>query len=285
MRFLRPSILAIAALAALVSPSAARADTLDQTVRGRALAVDAGSKARGEFRIESRRTDKETRETIGFTASKLDATLDGLGHLPAYHAVLVDATGATSADFGLVKIDKGGHAWFRFDSRFDAYPVGVSTLADFGGGKFELQKSGAAVLRGTIPAFAALGAPRTADSWTFYRGTSKLVATVNGGAGRGALVAEATAEPHRTSESVRIDVRLLGTAGNPFTVVAIDSKSVETTLGTITTKGGLGSGKLFLSAKNGTIAGGGVLALSDERIEIRNAVGTPVLTGTFPTVK
>jgi hypothetical protein len=275
----------VAAALVVVPAALGVADVFVQVVRGRATAVDTTSGARGDWRMVVSDVNGQTDETLVFKGVRLGATPDAQGHLPAYHVVLVNAGGTTTADFGAARISRGGAAGLRFDSKHDSYPAGVTTLTAFGGGTFELQLNSAAVLRGTIPAFAGVSGTSSKDSFSLYHATSSLTPTASGGAARGTISAEAADGPVRSFQRLRIAVKLLGTTANPFTVVAIDASNVVTTLGTITTHGHNGEGVLSFDTRHGdTLPGGGLSGLSGQTIEVRNNANVAVISGKFPTV-
>ena len=281
----RDWMLSAAAAALLCVPAVVRADELDQSVRGRVTAVDTSSGARGEFRLDVRLHNTKTTETLTFRGDRLGALPDALGHVPVYHVVLIDAGATTTADFGATRLSRGGHAGLHFDSRHTDFPGGVATLTQFGGGTFELQRDGAAVLRGSIPTFVGLTGKSAPGAVATFHGNSRLGPTASGGAGRGTIDAFASNGPHRVVQRLRIAVRILGTIANPFSVVAIDSLGAETPLGTITTRGSHGDGALTFDTRRGAnIPTGDLAGLSGMKIEVRNGAGTAVLTGNFPSV-
>jgi hypothetical protein len=286
MRTRKWSLGAAALGCAVFVTTALTADELRQEVRGRLVAVDTSSGARGDFRIESRRRTGRVEETIMLHASRLGAAVDTVtGNRPEYHAVLIDAAATTTADFGAVRLNRGGRVEFRFKSPHDSFPAGATTVTAFGGGTFELQRDGAAVLRGSIPAFVNIGDQGSDVSRASFHGNSRLSATINGGSARGNVDVHASSDKKRGDQRLRISVQRVGSLGSPFTVVAIDAALVETTLGTITTRGRSGEGSLtFDTHKGDTVPGGGILGLSGQTIEVRNNAGTAVLTGTLPTV-
>jgi hypothetical protein len=281
----RPWSLGLALAVALLASKALVADEFDEGVRGRLASVNVAYGARGEFHLDVRRRDRSNSETILMNAGRVGTAPDVGGAPAEYHAVLIDSSGSNAVDFGAARLDRGGHANFRFDSRRDDYPAGVSTITAFGGGTFELRRDGAAVLRGDVPQFVGLGDQSVADSFASFHGASRLAATIDGGAGRGAVDVRAMNSPNHVAQRLRISVRLLGTLGNPFSVVAIDGSNAETALGTIRTHGRGGEGSLtFDTRRAGTIPGGGILALAGQRIEVRNSAGTTVLTGAIPSI-
>jgi hypothetical protein len=272
--------------AAALAVGVAYADQLDQQVKGRLAAVDITSGARGDFRIDTvARTNDNDREVIVMNARRLGATPDAGGQLPSYHVVLVNADESTTTDFGAVRLNRNGQAYFRFDSRFDSYPSGVTTITAYGGGKFELQHEGTAVLRGSIHEFVGLTGVASKDARAHFHGGSKFSATINGGAARGSMEADMHNEPNRVTQRLRVDVRLLGQLGSPFSVVALDVEGDDVVLGTITTHGQRGDGSLTFNSRRGdAIPGGGIPALLGKTIEVRNSQGTAVLTGVFPSI-
>jgi hypothetical protein len=218
-------------------------------------------------------------------ARRLGATPDAGGQLPSYHVVLIDAGATTTTDFGPVRLNRAGQAYFRFDSRFDDFPAGVTSITAYGGGTFELQHEGAAVLRGAFHSFVGLTEQASRDARAHFHGRSRFAATINGGAGRGHIEADMHNEPRQVSQRLRIDVQNIGTAGNPFSVVALDVGGAEVVLGTIGARGGRGHGWLMFHSRRGdVIPGGGIPALLGKTIEVRNSQGTAVLTGVFPSI-
>jgi hypothetical protein len=282
----RKWFLGAATAAAAFVVAAAHADQLDQQVRGKLAAVDVTSGARGDFRMDTvSRTNGGGRETIVMNASRLGATKDAQGNLPVYHAVLIDSAGTTTADFGAVRLNGNGQSYFRFDNRFDDYPSGVTTITAFGGGKFELQHEGSAVLRGDIHAFVGLTDQAVKDARAHFRGNANMHATINGGAGRGRIDADMQNDPKHVTQRLHVDIKMVGKLGNPFSVVALDVGGAEVVLGTIKTHGRSGEGSLKFESRHGdTIPGGGIPALLGKTIEVRNSQGTAVLTGVFPSV-
>jgi hypothetical protein len=273
-----------AAVLVLVSAAVA-ADEYDQTVRGKVAAVDTSSGARGDFRLDVRVHDGKKVEKLDFRGSRLGALPDLQGHRPVYHVVLIDSGATKTADFGAVHLSNGGSASLHFDSRRGGFPSGVTTLTSFGGGKLELQRDGAAVLRGDVPVFVGLRDQQVPGSTAMFHGKSRLGPTPGGGAARGLIDADASNGPNRSVQRLRIAVRYMGTIANPFTVVAIDGALTETTLGTITTRGAYGSGELKFDTRHGaSIPTGSLAGLSGMTIEVRNSSGVAILSGNFPPV-
>jgi hypothetical protein len=278
-------MLATAAAAAVLVPSIVAADVMQQIVRGRVEAVDTSSGARGDYRMEVRDINGRVEETLNFRGRRLGALPDQNGDPPVYHVVLIDSGGTKTADFGAVRLNRNGSAGLHFRSRKDDFPVGVTSLTEFGGGTFELQRDAAAVLRGTIPAFVGLDGDASKDAFAHFHGKARLTPTPDGGAARGDIQEESKNGPNRSFQRLRIAIRLVGTVANPFTVVAIDGAQNETVIGTITARGGRGEGALKFDTRQGdTIPGGGLAGLSGQTIEVRNGSNVAVLTGKFPTV-
>ena len=282
----RKWFLGAATAATAVVVGVAYADQLDQQVKGKLAAEDVTSGARGEYRMDTvARTNGGGREVIVMNAKRLGATLDAGGQLPSYHVFLIDAAATTTTDFGAVRLNKDGQAYFRFDSRFDDYPAGVTTITAYGGGKFELQHEGTAILRGDIHAFVGLTEEASREARAHFHGNSKMHATINGGAGRGKIDADMHNDPNHVTQRLRIDVQMVGKLGNPFSVVALDVGGAEVVLGTIKTHGRGGQGSLKFESRHGdTIPGGGIPALLGKTIEVRNSQGTAVVTGVFPSI-
>ncbi len=256
----------------------------DEDVHGALVAADPTSPAKGQFRIAVHGRDAAVSETIDMNASRLGAMPDATGAPPVYDVVLVGTSGTPTADFGPVRLNRGGEAKFHFDSRTDSYPSGVTTVTAFGGGTFEVRHDATVVLTGAIPPFPAPPPARPGPKSTLHA-DSDLSATINGGAGRGHVEADEVDDAKGTEQRLRIQIQFIGTLGNPFTVTATSSAGVVTTLGTITTKGPMGDGGLTFDTRRGdTIPDGGISALSGQTIDVKNDAGTIVITGTFPTI-
>jgi len=282
----REWLLGAATAAAVMVVGVAYADQLEQQVKGKLAAVDVTSGARGEFRMDTMaRTNGAGREVVVMNARRLGATADSGGQLPSYHVVLIDAGATTTTDFGPVRLNHAGQAYFRFDSRFDDFPAGVTTITAYGGGTFELQHEGTAVLRGDIHAFVGLTEQASKDARAHFHGGSRMHATINGGAGRGHIEADMHNEPNQVSQRLRVDIQMVGKLGSPFSVVALDVGGAEVVLGTITTHGRSGQGSLMFHSRRGDVVpGGGIPALLGKTIEVRNSQGTAVVTGVFPSI-
>ena len=282
----REWLLGAATAAAVMVVGVAYADQLDQQVRGKLAAVDVTSGARGDFRMDTvARTNDNDREVVVMNARRLGATPDSGGQLPSYHVVLIDAGATTTTDFGPVRLNRAGQAYFRFDSRFDDFPAGVTTITAYGGGTFELQHEGTAVLRGAIHAFVGLTGVASKEARAHFHGKSKMQATINGGAGRGKIDADMHNEPNHLKQRLHIDIKMVGKVGSPFSVVALDVGGAEVVLGTISTHGKSGQGSLKFESRHGdVIPGGGIPALLGKTVEVRNSQGTAVLTGVFPSI-
>jgi hypothetical protein len=282
----RKWFLGVATAGVAVVVGVAHADQLDQQIKGKLTAVDVTSGARGEFRMDTvARTNGNGREVVVMNARRLGATPDAGGQLPSYHVVLIDAAATTTTDFGAVRLNRAGQAYFRFDSRFDDYPAGVTTITAYGGGTFELQHEGTAVLRGDIHSFVGLTQEASKDARAHFHGNSRMHATINGGAGRGKIDADMHNEPNHVTQRLRVDIQMVGKLGSPFSIVALDVGGAEVVLGTITTHGRSGQGSLMFHSRRGdVIPGGGIPALLGKTIEVRNSQGTAVVTGVFPSI-
>jgi hypothetical protein len=285
MRHLLLASAALAAALAFGGAPAGAATTTTQVVRGRLLPSDTSSQAFGSFRMVVQTRGSAGRERFEIDAWGLDTTKDGNGNLPSYHAFLVNADASTEADFGEVYLAARGRAKLRFAYPRDSFPSGVSTLVDFAGGKVELRLDTTVVLSGDVPDFLGIDDTNGRGSHAAARalGTERLHATRAGGRAKGLIEALYVNRPRVQIEGLTVECLHLGNAGDQFTVVAIDSGSNETTLGTMTSTTRFGVAVLRLSSRRGDdIPGGGVLALAGQAVEVRDGSGTAMLTGTFP---
>ncbi len=285
MRSLLLASAVVAAALALGGVPAEARTTLSQTVHGRLLPPDTSSQAYGTFRMLVQTRGSADREYFYADAWGLDITRDGNGNLPSYHAFLVNADASFEADFGEIYLAPRGRGRVRFHSARDSFPSGVTSLKDFAGGKAEIRLDTTVVLAGDIPDFIGIDDENGRGSHAAAKafGTERLHATDAGGRAKGIIEALYVNRPLVQVEGLHVECLHLGKAGDTFTVVAIDSSNVETTLGTMTAFTRFGVAILRLSSKRGdTIPGGGVLALGGQAVEVRDAGGTALLTGTFP---
>jgi len=287
---MRSTLLAVAAAAlalGLAGAPAGAGTVTTQAVRGRLVPTDDSSSAVGKFRIVLLARAGGTAESLDLDALGLDATRDGDGNLPSYHAFLVTADAGTAADFGEMFLSPRGRAGLRFRTTRSDLPEGVRSLADFAGGTAEVRLGDTVVLSGEIPDFLGLldGNDRGSGSAARALGRARLRATRDGGDAAGVLEALYANQPRETVEGIRVECLGLGSAGDTFTVVCIDDSSNETTLGTMTSRTRYGVAVLVLSSRAGdTMPGDGVLSLGGQRVEVRDTNGTAWLVGRFPVL-
>ena len=276
--------LAVAGLALFTGTAEARLVTTE-AVRGRLDPTDDTSDALGRFHMVVRTRGDASAEQFLLEARGLDATRDGSGNLPSYHAFAVTSDGNTQADFGEIFLSSRGGARFRFSSPREEFPSGVTTLKDFAGGTVEVRLGDSIILSGRVPDFLGVDDGNGSGSGARARivGTNRLQATADGGRARGRITAAYANTPNGEFEEVVVGCDNLGYRGRTFTVVVIDGQRNETTLGTMTTRTYDSVGLLDLSTRAGdAIPGPGVRRMGGWTVEVRDARGTAWLTGTFP---
>jgi hypothetical protein len=282
MRF--SGVLSAMVLTAAVAGSAAvaQAGTTVKVVRADvAPATDGGTEA-GYFRL----TDVEHNGAVFQTALVYVKGLDAAGATSPAFEVLLD-NGTSQADLGALRIfgRSQTRGYLRFDTRASTT---VTDLTPFSGGTLHVQLAGVDVATAAIPAFVApedpssgTGGPVNAIAFGF--GSVVLGDTSPTGTGP---VAKVTAFAGNTWFGTSQDIGVVGygfTAGATYTVVL--TGATEDVLGTFTVGGFWGWGGLVVSTRHGgVIPGGSVSALAGRGIEIRDATGAAVLTGTFPSL-
>lgn len=290
MRLAAPALAAALAVAVpVMSQAVTQAGVVRQFVHGRLAAVDELSASRGKFRLVSQARDNgDAREAIEVACGPMDVERDDEGGRPEYRLVLTSSDGGTTADFGSFVLARRGRAGFRWSTRFDTYPDGVTTITAFSGGTIEVRRDGEAVLTGEVPTFRGPGDEN--DEGTGARGVrrdaSRLRPTEAGGRAHGGIEARYANTPRGENEQVRVQAVNLSRDGSPYAVVCIDGSSNETTLGEMSPRGRFGEARLALDTRDGDEipGGGGVTGLSEQTVEVRDVNGTVVLTGPFPTM-
>jgi len=288
---MRSALVAAALGAALVAP-ASPADAMPrpgvrQVVHGRLLPTDPDDDAFGRFRMLVQRRERAHREFLHVDAWGLDARRDDAGDLPRYRVFAVTADGSAEADFGEMRLSARGRAVLRWHSARDAFPDGVESLVDFGGGTVEVRLGDAVVLSGDVPEFLDVTDDNGPGSGAGVRASeiSRLHPTEDGGRARGTVQALAVSRPRVEHEAIRVECwNLRARPGDELAVVCVDDGGTETRLGTMTVRSRrLRAAVLKLSTRKGdAIPGGGVLALGGQTVEVRDAGSVVHLTGEFP---
>ena len=268
----------VAAALVLSLPLVAGAGLTLRTVHGRMESVsDAGRGQGGFWMVVGDRTGGGHAERIVAGASHLEPSTE-------YRVVLLKPNGAGEADFGALRTGMWGAGAFRFDTRFSSLPDGVDTITDYGGGTIELRDGASAVLTGDIPDFVALGSGGGPSAAAIGYDRSTLHAVGQSSTGKGKMFARRVDLSIGGFEELRVFCWRLSPA-TTYTVVATGGGSGDTEIGTFTTLGFVGFGGFRLATARGdTIPGGGVLDLAGRDVEVRDADGTVVLAGTFPTI-
>lgn len=265
----------LAAAIVVAVPLVAGAGVTLRTVHGSLLSVSDEGSGRGGFHmVVGNRSGGTHSETI----------LAGAVHLQpsaAYRVVLLRSDGSGEADFGALRTGAWGVGGFRFDTRLEPLPDGVDTLTDYGGGTIELRSGGDAVLRGDLPHFVAIGSGGGPGAAAIGYDRSALRPPNESSRARGSMFAKRLDLPTGGYEELRVLCWHLR-AGARYTVVATGG----TEIGTFTASRFFGLGGFRLATAHGdTIPGGGVLELEGRDVEVRDADGTAVLTGKFPTIE
>jgi len=266
-------IAACLALGAAVLPAEAGGPPRKQRIRVRMKAPGRGSGVRGACRL--------VLEDNGDRLPREDVYLTVRGPEPAggqaYRGVLIDRDGV-ELDMGDVPADN------RAATRFDAVcklPDGFS-LPRFTGGSVEVRLADEVLLSGRLPRFARRHRRRVSRNGLRDR---KVLRPVDQDCGDGPL-GQISVRHTRTrggGSRERIRVRITSMTGD-FVVVATDGDT-EFELGAITTGAGADKGWLNVDTKRGdVIPNGGVRELDGFRVEVRDALGAPVLAGKFPDV-
>jgi hypothetical protein len=268
----------VATALVLALPLVAGAGITRRTVHGRMQSASETGRERGGFSmLVSDRSGGSHYERILAGAIRLHPS-------SVYRVVLLRSDGSGERDFGALRTGTFGIGAFRFDTRFNALPEGVQTITDYGGGTIEVRDGSDAVLTGPIPDFVEIGSGGGPGAAAIGWDRSSLGPPDESSDARGRVYALRMDLPAGGFEELRVLCWRLA-AGATYTVVAIDGSN-ETEIGTFTTLGDLRLGGFRLATARGdTIAGGGVLGLEGREVEVRDADGTAVLTGQFPTIE
>ena len=276
-----------ATLAALLVAGVAGAAVTKSAVRGRLAAADDASAAKGKFHLTVKERADAEKGKLKVWAKGLDATADDDGHLPEYDLFLLDADG-DETDFGALTLHANGKARFRLHTSVDDLPEGVESLDEFSAGELEIRDAdGNVVLSGDIPAFVGLDDENGAGSGAAARGKdkSRLHAEDADSHARGLMLARYANKPSGIRELIAVRVWHLDPDSGPYDVVVIDGET-ELDVGQIETDGRRERGKLVLDSREEDLPGDdSVLDLAGQDVEVRDANGTVVLEGEFPTIE
>lgn len=280
-RFVLTAALAAAALAATHSDAEARG--WDRFAVKNQLEAVGEASGKGKFRI-SVRTHEDGRvvERMEFGARGLDATKDAGGALPEYHVVLVNADDSVSADFGETTIDDDGNARFRFDSRFDAFPDGIDSLADFLGGTARIQLGDTVVLEADIPEAAGIDDTPGDGQGAFAVRTDAFRAD---GSDRklGQLLVRYATTGHGVNEQIRIDMRRLDESAAPYNAYLVDGENADVDLGELDPDQRRVHWRRDVDSRKGDdVPGDDVRDLAGMTVEIRDKDANVVATATMP---
>lgn len=285
MKFTRILNALVLAAAVAASAAVARAGTTVQAVRGDIVATSDTGTEKGAFRLADIQRDGTEYQTVTVFVRNLDAG-------PALDATfeVVLENGPATADLGALRLygSTKSRGWLRFDTR-KAGDFGPADLKPFSGGTLHVQLAGADVATSAIPAFVEVEGPaqpadQPVNAIAFGFGSVVLGDPSAAGVGP---VAKVTAFAGNTQWGVDQAIAVGGFAfdrGVAYTVVLTGAS--EDVLGTFKASWFFGFGGLTVSTRRGdAIPGGSVAALAGRGIEIRDASGTAVLSGTFPSLK
>jgi len=253
-----------------------RSFDLDQRVAGRLTSTDAVHRS-GTFAIDVHQAPTQTRETL---------VVRVVGARGAMQLVLVDASGARSADFGALPSPRS--TTFRFDSAARLLPDGVSTLADFSGGTIEVRVDGVAVATGRIPAFATPAGPADVGATTTYFAAVPLAPPDAAASASGALTIDLSNGARGKRQILRVDAQGLDVALFPYSLLAYDPAHPDDgfVLGDLVRRGRDGAGTFALVARRpDELPFRADASVSGMTIEIRTQDDVVVLAGAFPTIQ
>lgn len=281
--------LGIALSMSLVGGAVAVAAVTQAAVRGE-LADTGDGEIEGRFRIHITERGDRSRQRLVVKARGLDATTDEEDALPVYDVWLVNEAGDVEADFGDLRLRASGRARLRWSTARADLPEGVDSLRDFGGGTCQIRDDeGNVVADGAIPGFLGVGDENADDSGAVARvaGKSRLTALDEDSRARGMVAAVYSNLPSDVHQHLAVRVVGLPADAGPYSVVLLTSElGPELLIGEIETRGRFGHGGLHLSTRrDDEIPGGSVLDLSGRDLEVRDAVGDAVLTGTMPELQ
>ncbi len=176
-------------------------------------------------------------------------------------------------------------AKLSLDSRRAPIPGGIVRWSEFDGGRIEVRRGGTVMLRGAITIFRA-ASERVADAgWARSRATVELIAAEGAGAARGLLTASVLTKPRRRLQEIRVRTFDLPAADAPYVVATLEPDGVRHELGRFYVRGTAAAGGFRLTTRRGDATPpGGVLGQAGRPIEVTNAAGSVILTGTFPAL-
>ncbi len=277
--------LGIALAMSLAGGAVALAAITQAGVRG-TLADTGDGEIAGRFRMKIVERGDRSRERMVVKAHGLDATPGEDDALPVYDLWLVNEAGDVEADFGDMRLHESGRARFRFSSRRHDYPEGVESLREFGGGTMQIRDAEGTVLAdGEIPGFLGVGDDNEDGSNAAARafGRERLTSPDEESRARGFVEARYVNRPDVTHQGIRVAAAGLDPEAGPYTVSTRASESAASVLIGELRLGRHGRGGLLLSTRrDDVIPGGSVLDLGGHTVEVTDAEGAVVLTGTFP---
>lgn len=176
-------------------------------------------------------------------------------------------------------------ATLSLDSDRAPLPGSITRWSEFDGGRIEVRRGGTVMLRGAITIFRAASERVEDAGWARSRATVELTPTAAGGDARALLTASVLTKPRRREQEIRFRALDLPESGMPYTVATVEPDGVRHELAVMYVRAPAGSGAFRLSTRRGQpTPPGGVLGQAGLTVEVTNASGTVVLTGTFPTL-
>jgi hypothetical protein len=176
-------------------------------------------------------------------------------------------------------------ATLSLDSRRAPIPGNIVRWSEFDGGTVEIRRGGTVFFRGSITIFRSASERVEDAGWARSRSTVELVATASGGDARALLTASVLTRPHSREQEIRVRAFDLDKNAGPYVVATVEPDGVRHELGTFDVRGKATAGGFRLTTRRGDrTPPGGVLGQAGRPVEVTDAGGTVVLTGTFPTL-
>jgi hypothetical protein len=259
-------------------------------VSGDLVGVDRPRRSPGHFVLDATRRGTGVHvNRVVVVSPRLSSVPNAAGQKPDYRVWLVNQAGNRQVDLGTMELELRYGAWLRRDSRLAPLPGNIVTLEEFGDGRLEVRQGSVVRLRGHVLPFRGVDEPGILGRSALARGTEELGATGEGGAARGLVRAAVVVWPERRVERFGVRVVGLDSARSPYALTAVHVSGTRTELGSFASHSGRGpfsAGRLSVSTRRRqALPGGSVLWLSGQSLEVRDAAGALVLTGTFPTLE
>jgi hypothetical protein len=203
---------------------------------------------------------------------------------PTYSVRLINAAGNRFVTLGNMDPHPDVGATLVMDSRSTTIPGGIVRWSEFNGGLIQVRRGSTLMLEGDITPILEADNPQEPVGDARFRETVELFAT--SGEARGLFLAELKTLPRRRIQEMRCRIEDVDPAAGPYTCSVIVGGATRNTLATFKVKGAASIGGFRLSTREGDpIPRNFVLQAQGGPIEVTDAAGNVVLTGTFPTFK